>query len=87
MSETYIIPCVPKTLRQIAECVPPADGAAHAKHVKLEPLALYLCNCGYSSGWVPEDTLPLASDFIDAHMPSASTLERLRAEAELGGVA
>lgn len=55
----------PHTFRQVQSCT----GTEHAMHRELTDLALYFCNCGYSSGWVPADTLPQPSDFISAHRP------------------
>lgn len=81
--ETFALVCRPQTLRQVRECTTQGStDKPHAVHRELTPLAHYLCNCGYSSGWVPEDTLPLGSDFIAEHAPSADIremLERCRA--------
>lgn len=77
-TETFTVPCRPQTLRQVEECVPPADGNAHAKHQNLTELALFSCNCGYSSGWMPVDRLPSAVDFIRLH-GGAEALESIGA--------
>lgn len=75
--EVFTVPCRPRALRQTRECTTPGtEDAPHAMHRELTGLAHYSCNCGYSSGWVPEADLPLASDFIDAHMPDRAFLER-----------
>jgi hypothetical protein len=83
--ETFVIPCKPRTVRQVAECVDPGDH--HAKHRKLTDLWHFSCNCGYSSGWRPEDELPMSStDFIMLHLPDRDFLERERIQTlmELG---
>lgn len=74
--ETFATPCRPQTLRQVQECVPQDVSGTHAVHRRLTDLVHYVCNCGYSSGWVPVDTMPLASDFIEQHMPDPAFLDR-----------
>jgi hypothetical protein len=75
--EVFAVPCRPQTMRQVLECTTSGTpDSPHWMHRKLTGLAHYSCNCGYSSGWVPVGTLPLASDFIDAHMPDQAFLER-----------
>lgn len=69
--EVFTIPCRPRTMRQVMECT-----TQHAVHRELTELAHFSCNCGYSSGWVPVGTLPLASDFIEQHLPDPAFLER-----------
>lgn len=65
--ETFTSVCRPRAVHQYVECLPPADGNDHAKHRKLTGLSHYSCNCGYSSGWVPSDTLPLPTEFLKNH--------------------
>jgi len=70
VGETFVAACRPYTFRQVLECTTDGTGdAPHAMHRKLTELAHFTCNCGYSSGWVPKDELPLASDFIRDHLP------------------
>lgn len=84
-NETFTTPCRPMTWRQVQECV--GSREPHALHRRLTELAHYFCNCGYSSGWVPVDTLPLPSDFIEQHMPPSDpiTLGEQIALREAGG--
>lgn len=67
--ETFEIPCRPYTMRQVTECT--TEGTQedpHWVHREFTELAHFACNCGYSSGWVPVDTLPPAADFIEQHL-------------------
>lgn len=45
---------------------PKDDGTRWAER-RLTGLVNALCNCGYSSGWVPGDGMPLPSDMFAAH--------------------
>ena len=45
---------------------PTADGTQWAEN-RLTGLVNVVCNCGYSSGWVPRDGMPLPADMIGAH--------------------
>jgi hypothetical protein len=55
----------PHVVRQVNSCT----GTEHATHRELTGLALHYCNCGYSSGWVPVDSLPTPAAFIADHQP------------------
>lgn len=72
MNEVFLTPCRPHLTRQIVECVASND---HAVHRQLTELVHYLCNCGYSSGWVPVDSVPTSSEFIAQHAPSQDVLD------------
>lgn len=65
--ETFELQHDPRTSVQIESCVDPGDH--HAVHRRQTGLALYTCNCGYSSGWVSMESLPLPVDFIRNHLP------------------
>lgn len=56
----------PTIVRQVKSC----SGKEHATHRELTGLMLYHCNCGYSSGWLPEEMLPDANEFSRDHRPS-----------------
>lgn len=81
MSETFEVPCRPVTLRRFVECVGGGTPEApHAVHRKVTDEVHYVCNCGYSSGWVAESTMLTPSEFIAEHAPT----EDVRVMAELG---
>lgn len=66
-TETFELRHEPRTLRQVESCVDPGDH--HAVHRRFTGMVNYLCNCGVSSGWVPEGAMPQALDFIQEHLP------------------
>lgn len=68
MDEEFELRHSPHTLAQVESCVDPGDH--HAVHRRFTGLVNYVCNCGFSSGWVPKDELPDSPDFILAHLPS-----------------
>lgn len=53
----------PHTLYQVKGC----SGKEHAMHRELTGVALFYCNCGYSSGWLTQEELPDPHEFIEAH--------------------
>lgn len=55
----------PHCVHQVKSCL----GDEHATHRELTGMALYWCNCGYTSGWVPASDLPAPTEFIEAHRP------------------
>lgn len=55
----------PRTIHQVASCT----GKEHAMHREFTGKVLFYCNCGYNSGWVEKDTLPLPTEFIKDHLP------------------
>jgi hypothetical protein len=68
--EVFLTPCRPHVTRQMVECIGAEGSDGHAVHRKLTELVHYLCNCGFSSGWVPAGTMPQPSDFMEEHAPS-----------------
>jgi hypothetical protein len=65
--ETFELQHEPKTIWQVESCVDPGDH--HATHRRFTGLVNYLCNCGFSSGWVTKDSLPDPTDFLREHLP------------------
>jgi len=50
---------------------------ADSRWVEAQPTGLVhaLCNCGYSSGWIPDEELPSRSELVAAHgVPFGSIL-------------
>lgn len=55
----------PVVVAQVKSCT----GTEHAMHREASGLVLHYCNCGYTSGWVPAETLPTPAAFIAEHPP------------------
>lgn len=73
MKERFELPHLTHTVHQVEQCTTQGvPGAPHAMHRKLTGKSLFLCNCGYSSGWVDTDLLPLPSDFFAEHSEEVS---------------
>ncbi len=66
MSDEFELRHEPRILRQVTTCKNPGD--SHAVHRQLTGLVHFSCNCGYSSGWVPGEDMPLPSEFFDEHL-------------------
>ena len=68
MSEDFELPHRVSTLHQVEQCTTAGTPQApHSRHLRQTGKSNYVCNCGYSSGWVDSDLLPLPSDFFAAH--------------------
>jgi hypothetical protein len=78
--ETFELPHHPMTLHQLRTCVPGNDAGdeGHVLHREFTGLALYACNCGYSSGWVDANALPQPSDWVLGHLPRGTEPWALR---------
>lgn len=72
-NEVFLAPCRPRVTMQQMECV-----GEHAVHRRLTEMVHFMCNCGFSSGWVSKDTMPQPSDFLEEHAPTEEDRASLR---------
>lgn len=70
MNEELKVEHRPHCVSQVASC----SGKEHAMHRELTGMVLYYCNCGYSSGWIDRDFVPVPTEFIRNHLPPGVTI-------------